>query len=63
MIPAVKYSQDHKYLDNDTIFIMLALYTTTMEGFGPSKEEERRESAAADADFFLFEKKVFSSYY
>uniref|UniRef100_A0A8C9YHI0 RNA binding motif protein 5 n=1 Tax=Sander lucioperca TaxID=283035 RepID=A0A8C9YHI0_SANLU len=27
---------------------------------GPSKEEERRESAAADAGFFLFEKKVFS---
>ncbi|KAK9529075.1 hypothetical protein VZT92_013192 [Zoarces viviparus] len=27
------------------------------QGFGPSKEEERRESAAADAGFFLFEKK------
>uniref|UniRef100_A0A8C9YFM9 RNA binding motif protein 5 n=1 Tax=Sander lucioperca TaxID=283035 RepID=A0A8C9YFM9_SANLU len=26
---------------------------------GPSKEEERRESAAADAGFFLFEKKLF----
>lgn len=26
--------------------------------FGPSKEEERRESAAADAGFFLFEKKM-----
>ncbi|KAK5872374.1 hypothetical protein PBY51_013085 [Eleginops maclovinus] len=29
----------------------------TFQGFGSSKEDERRESAAADAGFFLFEKK------
>lgn len=30
----------------------------TVQGLGPSKEEERKESAAADAGFFLFEKKT-----
>lgn len=32
------------------------------QGLGPSKEDERRESAAADAGFVLFEKKVLISY-
>ncbi|XP_068450026.1 RNA-binding protein 5-like isoform X2 [Clinocottus analis] len=32
-------------------------FKSSFQGFGPSKEEERRESAAADAGFFLFEKK------
>uniref|UniRef100_A0A8C2WCB7 RNA binding motif protein 5 n=1 Tax=Cyclopterus lumpus TaxID=8103 RepID=A0A8C2WCB7_CYCLU len=35
-------------------------FKSSFPGFGPSKEEERREAAAADAGFFLFEKKVFS---
>lgn len=35
-------------------------FKNSFQGFGSSKEEERRESAAADAGFFLFEKKVFS---
>ncbi|XP_037638030.1 RNA-binding protein 5-like isoform X2 [Sebastes umbrosus] len=32
-------------------------FKSTFQGFGASKEEDRRESAAADAGFFLFEKK------
>ncbi|XP_058488053.1 RNA-binding protein 5-B-like [Solea solea] len=32
-------------------------FKSTFQGMGLSKEEERRESAAADAGFFLFEKK------
>ncbi|XP_054472541.1 RNA-binding protein 5-like [Anoplopoma fimbria] len=32
-------------------------FKSSFQGFGPSKEEEKRESAAADAGFFLFEKK------
>ncbi|XP_034389094.1 RNA-binding protein 5-B-like [Cyclopterus lumpus] len=32
-------------------------FKSSFPGFGPSKEEERREAAAADAGFFLFEKK------
>ncbi|XP_068568024.1 RNA-binding protein 5-like [Cebidichthys violaceus] len=32
-------------------------FKSSFQGFGPSKEEDRRESAAADAGFFLFEKK------
>uniref|UniRef100_A0A3Q3EB35 RNA binding motif protein 5 n=1 Tax=Labrus bergylta TaxID=56723 RepID=A0A3Q3EB35_9LABR len=32
------------------------------KGGGPSREEERKESAAADAGFLVFEKKVFRSF-
>eukprot|EP00064_Thunnus_orientalis_P003191 superscaffoldBa00000253_g3200 len=32
-------------------------FKSSFQAFGPSREEERRESAAADAGFFLFEKK------
>ncbi|XP_069563562.1 RNA-binding protein 5-like isoform X1 [Brachyistius frenatus] len=32
-------------------------FKSSFQGFGPSKEEDRKESAAADAGFSLFEKK------
>ncbi|KAM7402055.1 hypothetical protein PAMP_017326 [Pampus punctatissimus] len=32
-------------------------FKSNFQAFGPSREEDRRESAAADAGFFLFEKK------
>lgn len=33
-------------------------FKSSFQGLGPSKEEDRKESAAADAGFSLFEKKV-----
>lgn len=33
-------------------------FKSSSQGSGPSKEKDRRESAAADAGFALFEKKV-----
>ncbi len=37
-------------------------FKSSFQGLGPSKEEDRKASAAADAGFFLFEKKVFCSH-
>lgn len=33
-------------------------FKSNFQAFGTSRDEDRRESAAADAGFFLFEKKV-----
>uniref|UniRef100_A0A7N6FEY1 RNA binding motif protein 5 n=1 Tax=Anabas testudineus TaxID=64144 RepID=A0A7N6FEY1_ANATE len=33
-------------------------FKSSFQGLGPSKEEDRKESAAADAGFILFEKKI-----
>lgn len=35
---------------------------SSFQSFGLSREEDRKESAAADAGFSLFEKKVLSSH-